>query len=64
MRVINLAHGSFYLLGGYIGLTAIGASGNFWLGLLIAPFVVGLLGAAIHAAASGRVRTTSSLRSC
>lgn len=34
MRVLNLAHGAFYLWGGYIGLVAIGLTGNFWLGLL------------------------------
>jgi branched-chain amino acid transport system permease protein len=48
MRIINLAHGSFYLLGGYVGLTIILATGNFWLGLLIAPLVVAVLGAAVH----------------
>jgi branched-chain amino acid transport system permease protein len=48
MRIINLAHGSFYLIGGYIGLTIILATGSFWLGLLIAPLVVGALSAAVH----------------
>lgn len=44
MRIINLAHGSFYLLGGYVGLSVINATDNFWLGLLVAPIVVGVLG--------------------
>ncbi|HTS93185.1 MAG TPA: branched-chain amino acid ABC transporter permease [Stellaceae bacterium] len=44
MRIINLAHGSFYLIGGYIGLTVIERSGSFWFGLAIAPILVGLLG--------------------
>jgi branched-chain amino acid transport system permease protein len=48
MRIINLAHGSFYLIGGYVGLTIILATGSFWLGLLVAPLVVGALGAAVH----------------
>ena len=56
MRVINLAHGSFYLLGGYIGLTVIGATGNFWLALLIAPLAVGVLSAVIHGALLQRVQ--------
>jgi branched-chain amino acid transport system permease protein len=48
MRIINLAHGSFYLLGGYVALTVIAATGNFWLGLVAAPVVVGLFSALVH----------------
>ena len=33
-RVVNLAHGGFYLLGGYLGLSVLYATGSFWLGLL------------------------------
>lgn len=48
MNVINLAHGAFYLLGGYIGLTMIRQFDNFWLALLIAPLLVGGLGLLIE----------------
>lgn len=48
MRIINLAHGSFYLLGGYVALSVIAATENFWLGLIAAPIVVGLFSAVIH----------------
>jgi branched-chain amino acid transport system permease protein len=34
MRIVNLAHGAFYLLGGYLGLVTVEATGSFWLGLL------------------------------
>jgi len=44
MGVLNLAHGSFYLLGAYIGLTIWRLTGSFWIGLLISPLVVGLIG--------------------
>ena len=44
MDVVSLAHGGFYLFGGYIGLTMIRWLGNFWLALLIAPLVAGALG--------------------
>jgi branched-subunit amino acid ABC-type transport system permease component len=44
MDVINLAHGTFYLLGGYLGLTLMRWTGNFWLALLVAPILVGALG--------------------
>lgn len=45
-RVVNLAHGAFYLLGGYLGLTVLRATGSFWLGLLaggVGIIVVGFL---------------------
>jgi branched-chain amino acid transport system permease protein len=34
VRVVNLAHGGFYLLGGYLGLSVLRFTGNFWLGLV------------------------------
>lgn len=34
MRVVNLAHGAFYLLGGYVGVQVIEGSGSLTLGLL------------------------------
>ena len=44
MDVVNLAHGAFYMLGAYIALTIVQRTGQFWLALLMAPLVVGLLG--------------------
>ena len=41
LDVVNLAHGSFYMLGAYAGLSLIAATGNFWLALLLAPLAVG-----------------------
>lgn len=43
-RVVNLAHGAFYLLGAYLGLVLGASLGNFWLALLLVPLLVGLLG--------------------
>ncbi|OLC61444.1 MAG: branched-chain amino acid ABC transporter permease [Candidatus Rokubacteria bacterium 13_1_40CM_4_67_11] len=34
VRLVNLAHGGFYLLGGYLGLSMLRLTGNFWLGLV------------------------------
>src|ERR1700689_4802262 len=48
MKILNLTHGSFYLVGGYIGLTVVKLTGSFILGILIATVAVGLLGAAIE----------------
>jgi len=44
MDIINFAHGALYMLGGYFGLTFFKLTGNFWLSLLIAPIIVGLIG--------------------
>lgn len=44
MRIVNLAHGSFYLLGGYVGFSVIQWSGSFWLGLAAGTLFVGVLG--------------------
>ncbi|MBA2777919.1 branched-chain amino acid ABC transporter permease [Billgrantia kenyensis] len=46
MRVVNLAHGAFYLLGGYIGVQVIRDTGSLTLGILaggLAALVGGLL---------------------
>jgi len=48
MRVITMAHGTSYLLGGYIGYTAARASGNWLVGLVVAAIAVGILGLVIH----------------
>jgi branched-subunit amino acid ABC-type transport system permease component len=48
MDVVNLAHGSFFMLGAYIGYSASRASHNFWLALIVAPIIVGILGVAIE----------------
>ncbi|WP_153184687.1 branched-chain amino acid ABC transporter permease, partial [Thermus scotoductus] len=43
-RVINLAHGAFYLLGAYLALAFGGVLGSFWLALLLVPLALGALG--------------------
>ena len=44
MRVVNLAHGSLYLLGGYLGWTITDATGNWFLALLVASLCVAAIG--------------------
>ncbi len=45
MRVINLAHGEFLVLGGYATITAHSLGLNIWLSMLVvAPVVVGVFG--------------------
>ncbi len=49
MNVINLAHGAFYLLGAYLGLSVLNWTDNFWLAFVLAPLGVGLLGFVMEA---------------
>ena len=44
LRIINMAHGEFFLLGAYCVVTVTGHGGSFWLGLAVAPFAVAFLG--------------------
>jgi branched-chain amino acid transport system permease protein len=44
LEVLNFAHGSLYMLGGYFGYTLAVATGNFWLALFVAPIAVGVIG--------------------
>ena len=44
MKIVNIAQGSFFLVGGYIGYTVVSLTGNFYLGFLAACIVIGLLG--------------------
>ena len=44
MRALNLAHGAFYLLGGYLALDVLQRTGSYWLGVLVAVVAVALLG--------------------
>ena len=48
MRIINLTHGSFYLLGAYIGLAVMERIGSFLLALAVAPLCVALLALLMH----------------
>jgi branched-subunit amino acid ABC-type transport system permease component len=51
MDVVNFAHGELYMLGAYVGVLTLSTTGSFWLALLVACVAVGLLGAALQAAA-------------
>src|SRR3990172_3047267 len=44
MRIVNMTHGSYYLLGGYVGLTVIWGTGNFVLAILAGALVIALVG--------------------
>ncbi|MBT8331757.1 MAG: ABC transporter permease, partial [Deltaproteobacteria bacterium] len=48
VRIVNLAHGSFYMLGAYIAISLIACLPQgaffFWTGILLAALIVGLVG--------------------
>lgn len=44
MRIVNLAHGSYFLLGGYFGLTTAWSGGGFPLALVSGALAVALIG--------------------
>jgi branched-subunit amino acid ABC-type transport system permease component len=51
MRVINLAHGEFLMLGGYAAIVATSQGVSIWISMLvIAPVVVGLIGVIVERA--------------
>src|SRR5438045_2381533 len=44
MRIPNLAHGGFFMLGAYFGATITYYGGNFWIAVLGSGLGVGLIG--------------------
>jgi branched-chain amino acid transport system permease protein len=44
LDVINMAHGEFYALGAYLGLSLAAAGVNFWLMLLLVPLIMAPVG--------------------
>src|SRR5258706_648653 len=54
MGVLNFAHASFYMVGAYVGYTVAQLVG-FWPALIVAPLVVGALGAVFEKFALRRV---------
>ena len=48
MRVVNLAHGTLYAIGGYTAWAIADSTGNWWLGAAIAALVTGIFGFALQ----------------
>jgi len=45
LGVMNFAHGELYMLGAYAGIAVIGVAHSFWLALIAAPILVGIVAA-------------------
>src|ERR1700756_952094 len=48
MRIPNLAHGAFFMLGAYFGYTLLASRLNFWLAAIAGGLGVGLIGIALE----------------
>lgn len=48
LKVVNFAHGAIYMLGAYFAFTIINYSTNFWIALITAPILVGLIGVVLE----------------
>ena len=65
-RIINLAHGSFYMLGAYFMLTLLTIFGGlgdagFWVGLVVAALLVAVVGALIEVLLLRRIYQSNEL---
>jgi branched-chain amino acid transport system permease protein len=50
LDVVNFAHGELFMLGAYVGVLIVAATGSFWLGLVGAALIVAIIGAALQIA--------------
>ena len=48
MRIVNLSHGSYFLLGGYVALTVIWTTGSWLLAIPVAAVTIALVGLAME----------------
>ncbi len=48
MRIVNLAHGSYFLLGGYVALTVIWTTGSWVLAIPVGALTIAVLGVAME----------------
>src|SRR6267142_5006306 len=48
MRIPNLMHGSFFMLGAYFGVTILAKGYNFWLAALLSAAAMGVIGAFVE----------------
>ncbi len=55
LNIPNFAHGALFAVGAYFTVTAIGALGNFWIALVLAPLGVAFLGLIIEYAGIRRL---------
>lgn len=48
MNIVNIAHGSYYMLGAYIGLSVILRTQSFFLGVIVGALIIAVIGLAME----------------
>ena len=62
MNFINLAHGTLYMLGAFIGLSLARWTGSYWIALALAPLAVAALGALFHVVLLRRLQAAAPMK--
>lgn len=62
MSFINLAHGTLYMLGAYLGLVVVRETGSFWVALVVAPLAVAAIGGLLHVVLLRHMQQASPMR--
>lgn len=62
MNFVNLAHGTLYMLGAYLGLSVTRWVDSYWLALLLAPIGVAIVGAIAYATLLQRLQHASPMK--
>lgn len=62
MNFVNLAHGSLYALGAFIGYTIASSVGSFWAALVLAPIAVAGIGAVLYVVLVDRMRSAGPMK--
>ena len=48
MNIVNVSHGSYFMLGGYVGYSVLEQTGSLFLGAVVAGIAIALIGIAMH----------------
>lgn len=48
MKIINMAHGEFFMLGAFVAWACVNFGLGFWIGLILAPIIVSIIGMSIE----------------
>src|ERR1700757_4252771 len=48
LDVVNFAHGELFMLGAYVGVLVLSATGSFWMALILATLIIGVFGAVMQ----------------
>ena len=48
MRIVNLAHGSYFMLGGYVGLSVVWRTGSYTAAIFVGALAIALVGAGME----------------